>query len=147
VGMDRLPWTLHEFLPAIGDVIQGRALQGILGGLFLFDWQELDPGNVYLGNAVYPGVHILQGCDPSDAPARKKDFEEFFRCSESSAEAKDMQAKLRQRGCTQEAAIELLRTAANTDPVTSRCFLCSGTSLRRRLTPRRPDCGNPAITK
>jgi hypothetical protein len=110
MGMDEPPWALHEFVPPMSTVIHGRALQGITGGLFLFDWQEQAPGSAYLGNAVYPGIRIPQDCSPSDVAVREKDFEEFFRRAESSAEAKDMQARLRQRGASQEAAIELLRT-------------------------------------
>ena len=65
-GMDALPWTSAEFLPWLATTIQSRAIQGILGGAYDFGWQELGPGSVYIGNPVYTGHQILQGCDPAD---------------------------------------------------------------------------------
>jgi hypothetical protein len=127
-GMSAPPWTPEDFLPAIAEVIRMRAVQRILGGFFAFDWQELGPGSVYLGDPVYSSIQALQGCDPSAVTARKQDFEGFFRRAESWPEAAAVQAKLGERGSAEEAAIELLGIAANTDPITSRCLLCSGTS-------------------
>jgi hypothetical protein len=123
-GMDAPPWTSAEFLPWLATIIQARALQHILGTAYHFDWQELGPGSVYIGEPVYTGIEILQGCDPADVPALKKDFEEFFSRAESWPEAADVRSKWDERDSASEAAIELLAAAANTDPIMSRCFLC-----------------------
>jgi hypothetical protein len=74
----------------------------------------------------YLSDQVLQDCDPADVPARKQDFEEFFRRAESWPEAAGIRRKWDGLGSSAKAAIELLATAANTDPITSRCFLCQG---------------------
>lgn len=127
-GMDAPPWTSTEFLPLLATTIQARALQGILGTDYHFDWQELGPGSVYIGDPVYSNNQILQGCDPGDVAARKQDFEEFFKRAESWPEAADIRSKWDERGSAEQSAIELLAAAANTDPITSRCFLCGRSS-------------------
>jgi len=125
-GMDAPPWTSTEFLPWLATTIQSRAIQRILGSAYNFDWQELGPGSAYIGDPVYTGHQILQRCDPADVPARKQDFEEFFRRTESWPEAVGIRSKSDGRRAAAKAAIELLAAAANTDPITSRCFLCRG---------------------
>jgi hypothetical protein len=124
--MDAPPWTSTEFLPLLVTIIQARALQHILGGTFNFDWQELGPGSVYLGDPVYANHQVLQDRDPADVPAHKKVFEDFFRRAESLPETADMQSKWDRRGSAAKAAIQLLATVANTDPITGRCLLCRG---------------------
>lgn len=125
-GMDAPPWTSTEFLPWMATTIQSRAIQRILGSVYNFDWHELGPGSVFIGEPVYTNHQILRGCDLADVPARKQDFEEFFRRAESWPEAADIQSKWDGRDSVTEAAIELLTAAANTDPITSRCSLCQG---------------------
>lgn len=127
-GMDAPPWTYTEFLPWLATTIQARSIQGIPGSAYHFGWQELGPGSVYIGDPVYGNDHILQGCDPADVPARKNAFEEFFKRAESWPEATAIRRTWDERGYTQTAAIEQLTTAANTDPITSRCFLCRGST-------------------
>jgi hypothetical protein len=39
--------------------IQSRALQRILGTGYHFDWQELGPGSVYIGDPIYGNNQIL----------------------------------------------------------------------------------------
>lgn len=126
-GMDAPPWTSSEFLPWLATTIQSRALQNILGSAYSFDWQELGPGSVYIGDPVYTNHQILQGSNLADVPARKKAFEEFFMRAESWPEATDIRRKWNERGSAERAASEQLAAAANTDPITSRCFLCQGT--------------------
>lgn len=125
-GMDTPPWTSAEFLPWLATTIQSRAIQGILGSAYNFDWQELGSGSVYIGDPVYTGHQILQDSDPADVPARRKAFEEFFRRAESWPEAAAIRTKGDERGSAQKMAIEQLAAAANTDPITSRCSLCRG---------------------
>jgi hypothetical protein len=125
-GMDAPPWTATEFLPWMATTIQSRAIQRILGSAYNFDWHELGPGSVFIGEPVYTNHQILRGCDPADVPAHKQDFEEFFRRAESWPEAADIQSKWDGRDSVAEAAIKLLTAAANTDPITSRCSLCQG---------------------
>jgi len=125
-GMDAPPWTSTEFLPWLATTIQARALQHILGTAYSFDWQELGPGSVYVGDPVYTGHQILQDCDPIEVPARKKDFENFFRRAEAWPETADIRSKWDKRGSAAMTAIELLAAAAHTDPITSKCFLCRG---------------------
>lgn len=127
-GMDAPPWTSAEFLPWLATTIQSRAIQRILGTAYNFGWEELGPGTVYIGDAVYTGHQILQGCDPADVPAHEQAFEEFFRRAESWPEAADIRSKWDERGFAEGTAIERLAAVANTDPITSRCFLCRGTS-------------------
>lgn len=129
-GMDAPPWTSREFLPWLATTIQSRAIQRILGGPYNFDWQELGPGSVYIGDPVYSNHQILQGCDPADVPERKKAFEEFFRRAESWPEAADIRSKWDERRSAEREAIEHLAAAANTDPITSRCLLCRGSDQR-----------------
>ena len=133
-GMDTPPWTSAEFLPWLATTIQSRAIQRILGSAYNFGWQELGPGTVYIGDPVYAGHQILEGCDPADVPAHEQAFEEFFRRAESWPEAADIRSKWDERGSAERAAIERLAAAANTDPITSRCFLCRGTSDETGLT-------------
>jgi hypothetical protein len=124
-GMAAPPWSPEEFLPWLATTIQARALQRILGTTYHFDWQEFGrPGSVYIGDPVYSDLQILRDCDPADVPALKEAFEEFFRRAEAWPEAADIRSKWDIRGSAAEAAIELLAAAANTDPITSRCFLC-----------------------
>ena len=129
-GMDAPPWTSTEFLPRLATTIQAHALQHILGTPYSFDWQELGPESVYIGDTVYTGKQILQGGDPADVPTLKKDFEEFFTRAESWPEAANIRTRWDERASAAEAAIELLAAAANTDPITSRCFLCQGSEHR-----------------
>ena len=128
--MDTPPWTSDTFLVRLINTIHARAVQGILGGPFNFDWHELSPGSGswYLGEPVYDDFQILGGCDPADAEARKREFEKFFRRVELSLEAVEIRPKLDDRADVARIAVEQLRIAANTDPITSRCFLCRGTS-------------------
>ncbi len=125
-GMDAPPWTSTEFLPWLATTIQSRAIQRILGSAYNFDWHELGPGSVFIGEPVYAGHQILRGCDPADVPACKQNFEEFFRRAESWPEAADIRSKWDGRDSAAEAAIKLLTAAANTDPIMSRCCLCQG---------------------
>lgn len=125
-GMDAVPWTSAAFLPWLATTIQSRAIQRILGSTYNFDWQELGPGTVYIGDPVYADHQVLQGCDPGDVPARKQAFAEFFRRAESWPEAADIRSRWDERGSVERAAIERLAAVANTDPITSRCFLCQG---------------------
>ena len=80
---------------------------------------------------MYDDFQILGGCDPADAEARKREFEEFFWQMESSPEAVEFRRKLDDGADAARIAVEQLRIVANTDPITSRCFLCG--------TPVRPD--------
>lgn len=125
-GMDAPPWTSAEFLPWLAATIQARALQDISGTAYRFDWQELLPGSVYIGDPVYADHQILRGCDPADVPALESDFEEFFRRTESLPEAAETRDKWNMRVSAAGTAIELLTAAANTDPITSRCSRCQG---------------------
>jgi len=114
-------------VPALAaTTIQARAIQRILGDIYTFDWQELGPGNIYIGDPVYSSHQILQGCDPADIRAREHAFEEFFRYAESLPEAAAIRSKWDERRAAEETAIELLAAAMNTDPITSKCFLCGG---------------------
>lgn len=126
-GMNTLPWTSTEFLPWLATTIQARAIQRILGSTYNFDWQELGPGNVYIGDPVYSSHQILQGCEPADVREREHAFEEFFRYAESWPETATIRNKWDERRAAEEPLIELLAAAMNTDPITSRCFLCRGT--------------------
>ena len=124
------PWTSETFLVRLISTIHTRAVQGILGGPFNFDWHELSPGSGswYLGEPVYDDFQILDRCDPADVEARKREFEEFFRQMESSPEAVEVRRKLDDGAGAARMAVEQLRIVANTDPITSRCFLCGGAS-------------------
>jgi hypothetical protein len=112
------------------NTVHARAVQGILGGPFNFDWHELSPGSGswYLGEPVYDDFQILDGCDPADVEARKREFEEFFRRMESSPEAVEVRRKMDDGAAAARIAVKQLTIVANTDPITSRCFLCGGTS-------------------
>jgi hypothetical protein len=125
-SMDAPPWTATQFLPWMATTIQARALQRIPGAPYHFDWQEAAPGTVYIGNPVYGNDQVLQGSDPAEVPALKEAFEEFFRRAESWPEAADIRRKWDARDAAEQTAMELLAKAANTDPITSRCFLCGG---------------------
>ena len=86
-GMQMGPWTSDAFLPFLATTIQGRALHGVLGAPYRFDWHELGPGTVYIGDPVYGNDQVLQDCDLADVPARKEEFEAFFRSAEPWPEA------------------------------------------------------------
>lgn len=128
--MGAQPWTSETFLVRLINTIHARAVQGILGGPFNFDWHELSPGSGswYLGEPVYDDFQILDGCDLAEVEARKREFEEFFWRMESSPEAVEVRRKLDDGAGVTRSAVEQLTIVANTDPITSRCFLCGGTS-------------------
>lgn len=125
-GMASPPWTPAEYLPWLAITIQARAIQNISGSSFNFDWQELGSENVYIGDPVYANLQILEGCAPSEISLRKATFEDFFNRAESLPETAMVRLKWDERKSAERAAIDMLSTAANTDPVTSRCFLCRG---------------------
>ena len=125
-GMGTLPWTATEFLPWLATTIQARAIQQILGTTYNFDWQDLGPGSVYIGDPVYTGHQILQDGDPSDIPTLKDVFENFFKSAESWPEAVAIRSTWDERKSAEDTTVRLLAEASSTDPITSRCFLCKG---------------------
>jgi hypothetical protein len=124
-GLNAPPWTPEEFLPILGTTIQSRAVTRILGAPYDFDWHEIGPGAVNWGD-LYDGWSVLQGADPADVPDLEARFQEFFRRAESLPEAADLRDKCAARASAVDMALDLLASAANTDPITTRCSLCRG---------------------
>lgn len=121
-GMTAAPWVTEKLLPWLATTIQSRALERRLGTAYHFDWLDLASG-VRIGD-IY--TVVLKASYHANVPALKNDFEEFFRRAESWPEAADIRSKWDQRHAAEQKAIELLAAVANTDPITSRCFLCRG---------------------
>jgi hypothetical protein len=137
-GMDGPPWTPAQFLPWLGDFIRARALQNALGSAYGFEWQEFGPGNVYVGDPAHGGHQILRGGDPADVPACKDTFEKFFKKAELWPEAAAIHGTWDERRRVEKTAVELLTAAANTDPITTRCFLCRGEPTTAPASPPLP---------
>jgi hypothetical protein len=137
-GMDVPPWTPAQFLPWLASSIRARALEDALGSAYRFEWQEFGPGNVYVGDPAHGGHQILRGCDPAAVPACEDAFEKFFKKAELWPEAAAIHGRWDERRRVEKAAAELLTAAANTDPITSRCFLCRGDLTTAPASPARP---------
>jgi hypothetical protein len=137
-GMDVPPWTPAHFLPWLTVSIQERAIQHALGSAYNFDWQEFGPGNIFVGDPSNRGQRILERCDPADVPACKDAFEKFFKRAESWPEAAATGSTWAARRRAEATAAELLTAAANTDPITTRCFLCRGDLATAPVSPALP---------
>ena len=122
-GMDRPPWQFDEFIMAVADVINRRAIQGILEGLFNFNWVQ-EGGLVGLDDPVY-GPTILSLADPTeDTTKYKETFEEFFREAERWPEAKNFRSTSLARNRAGQKLQEELDIIVNTETFTTRCRLC-----------------------
>lgn len=137
-GMDVLPWTPAQFLPWLATSIRARALEHALGSPYTFDWREFGPGNVYVGTPGHGGQQILERCSPADVSACQDTFEKFFKKAESWPEAAAVHSTWDERKRVEKTAVELLTAAANTDPITTRCFLCRGDLTTRPVPPALP---------
>ena len=132
-AMDMPPWTAKEFLPWLTRTIAARARKNILGSDYNFRWNPWESGALDIGTPMFglrpDSTQVLQdsGQDADDLRKRMEEFEAFFRKAESSPEA----AAVRQAWDElAEMGIQQLAAAENTDPITSRCFLCDGSNQR-----------------
>jgi hypothetical protein len=122
--MGQPPWLLGDWLLRLFDVITARSAQGLLQGAFIFGWTE-SGGVMYLGNPAEHAPAIFSTADPTtDGEALKEQFEQFMRSAEAWPEASGIKESSEMRFVTAKLAIPQLEVAANTDPITSRCFLC-----------------------
>jgi hypothetical protein len=147
-GMDTPPWTPQKFGRRLAREIQKRALSNLLGSAFNFDWHPVINFTLYSGEAVVTtmraqymdlymgnvydmmgappvgdGVQVLERCESGALDAHANEFEAFFGKIESLPEA----VAISQLEAT-KSAIRQLADAANTDPITTRCSLCAGSS-------------------
>jgi hypothetical protein len=125
-GMGEPPWLLGEFGARTTEVIATRSMQEILQKYFDFSWKE--SGSVmYLGDPISGAPGIFSVAAPqTDLEALKEQFEQFFRTAEGWPEAADIRRGFEMRYLAAKMAIPRLEVAANTDPITTRCFLCKG---------------------
>jgi hypothetical protein len=123
-GMGEPPWLLNDFTDRLADVIARRSMQEILQGPFIFDWQD-SGGVMYLGDpAEHAAPIFLTDNSATGCEALKEQFERFMRSAEGWPEAAEIRESFLMRYVASKAAIHHLEVAANTDPITSRCFLC-----------------------
>jgi hypothetical protein len=127
-SIDAPPWVSDRALYWLNGAIRFRAKRRLLGAPYEFEWwiDSLRPGRPvswFLMDADgYPyGQDILH--DVEDADARKKVFEEFFKRAETWPESLNIQDKWKTE---KNSLLQLLTAAGNTDPITTKCFLCQG---------------------
>lgn len=81
---------------------------------------------MYLGDPTEHAPRIFLTGDPAtDTDALKKQFEEFIWSAEGWPEAVGIRHSSEMRYVAAKVAIPQLEIAANTGPITSRCFLCA----------------------
>jgi hypothetical protein len=125
--MGEPPWLLDDFTLRIVEVIADRSMQQILQTPgFVFAWQE-SAGVMYMGDPADHAPRIFR-TDRSVAGvgAVKRQFEQFLQTAESWPEAASIRESFAKRVILTKVALHQLEVAANTDPITTRCFLCRG---------------------
>jgi hypothetical protein len=127
--MDARPWVPQSFVPWLAKQISARALAKALGSDFPFRWNNSRGRlSVRRGRSSERSGQVATDCDAADAPAFQETFEQFFKEAELWPEAAALRHAWDELQETKAPAIEQLAIAANTDPITTRCFLCRGSS-------------------
>jgi hypothetical protein len=124
-GLRVKPWYYDRFANELAGAIEQRAMTGILGQLFLFRWQP-HGSSWWLDQPGAGGLEIFEIQPGADAAELQKKLEDFMRTAESWPEAAAIRTDWDLRNELCELAGPMLATVANTDPITSRCSLCSG---------------------
>lgn len=126
-GMTKAPWMLSRRATwaAVADLIAARSMQRLLQSNFNFNWR-MSEGVVYLGDPSN-GLAIF-AMDPPTVKVEsfEREFETLWSEAEGWPEATRIRKSFDRRQFAGREAIPLLAIAANTDPITSRCFLCQG---------------------
>ena len=85
-----------------------------------------DLGFMHVGDPAEHAARILLTDDPAtDAEALERRFEQFMQSAEGWPEATGIRESFEMRLVAAKVAIPQLEIAANSDPITSRCFFCS----------------------
>ena len=71
-------------------------------------------------------LRVFNIANAADPEQLKRTFEEFMSAAEMWPEAHNIEGSWKLRNELFRQAAPMLATAANTDPITSRCFLCGG---------------------
>lgn len=80
---------------------------------------------MYLGDPADDGLRIFSLTGRAvDAMANEQAFEKFIESVKDRLESTYIWASSEMRQSAAKQAIPLLETAANTDPITTKCFLC-----------------------
>lgn len=134
-GMGEDPWELDGwagtggFAAGLARIIRVRAMRGSLETPFDFDWHE-SVGYAVVSdptNAPDRPLVIFTIRDADDSGQLKRTFEEFMSAAEALPEARGIRTSWRLRNELYHMQAEpMLATVANTNPITSRCFLCGG---------------------
>lgn len=122
-GMDKDPWRPEDFIPQLVGVIEARALQGLLGGLFNFNWVQ-DGALVGLGDPTYGPTIFSLIASPEDIRGHEETFEGFFRQAERLPEAKGLQGAVSASYAAQQELMRELDVLTNKDTFSTRCSLC-----------------------
>lgn len=133
-GMGEDPWELDGFAGTGGfaagltRIIRARAMQDSLETPFDFDWHE-KVGYAVVSDPEGPDrplvIFTIRGA--ADPGQLKRTFEEFMSAAEAWPEARGIRTSWKLRSeLYWGQAVTMLGTAANADPITSRCFLCGG---------------------
>jgi hypothetical protein len=124
-GLTGAPWLYDRFAERLATTIERRAISRFIGAEFRFDWQER-PDSWWVGDPANGGIEVFTNSPDVDVPKLKQQFEQLMKDAERWPEATKMTTGPIGRGMLYELAEPLLAAAANTDPITSRCFLCGG---------------------
>ncbi len=122
-GMDKNPWRPEDFLPQLVGLIEARAVQGLLGGRFDFNWVE-DGALVGLDDPTYGPTIFSLIASPEDIRGHQETFEEFFREAERLPEAKGLQGAMSASYAAEQEITRELDVLTNKDTFGTRCTLC-----------------------
>jgi hypothetical protein len=121
--MDKDPWRPEDFLPQLVGVIEARALQGLLGGRFNFNWVQ-DGALVGLDGPTYVPTIFSLIASPEDIRGHQETLEEFFREAERLPEAKGIQEVASASYAAEQELKQELDVLMNKDTFTTKCTLC-----------------------
>jgi hypothetical protein len=122
-GMGKDPWRPEDFVPQLAGVIEARALQGLLGGRFNFNWVQ-DGALVGLDGPTYGPTIFSLIASPEDIRGHQETYEEFFREAEGLPEAKGIQEVASASYAAEQELKQELDVIMNKDTFTTRCTLC-----------------------
>lgn len=125
-GIDSPPWLYELFAPGLAWRLEQRSKQGLLQGPSDFQWRSWS-GTTCAGDPARGGLQIFTNAPDVDPGQLKRQFEEFVGIAETWAEAREIRISVDICTVLCEMAQPMLEVAANTDPITTRCFLCRGT--------------------
>ncbi|HEU5392802.1 MAG TPA: hypothetical protein VFV73_43630 [Streptosporangiaceae bacterium] len=126
-GMDKPPWHPDEFIPIIANIIQARAVTGLLEGEFNFNWVQ-DGALVGLDDPTHGPTYLSLDDPTEDITGYTKCFEEFFREAERWPETRDLQPAAAASYLAAQELSRKLEVVMNSETITTRCPLCRLTS-------------------